>query len=425
MFSSSLDIFSLDIAYLNMTIRNIYKTGGFVMKMSKIHILLAVLLLGNAIAMQGMTQQGKRVLKRPIYKPIYKKVDKSAPQPMPAPKPTTQTWGNWVRSLFYIEPMKPVEMNIEPEESYVAEEVAPSPFEVGGQKRMYSASSTPKASSWGDWVKSFFGPKELTPEEFAQKIDRLISGDQGKIDAFNENDFNKAKDEIGEMINQNPDYKSYVMSFGRYYRFKEETILDEVFCRIFDTLQRNAIGATLNYLKLAEYLVNQGVEINLIKTSLVQGEYYHEEWYKECYERSMKEYKALYWIEKLTDFESKLKEFDEIYKKLDPLLKKALSEATYRGGFIDKFQQERIEMEANKDFYREKFKDEKKRDTYVWTKLAYEDVPFDILGTTFNTLRKNFFNEMEYQDWLKSDDKSTEFFKKQAGEKRQGKGNRE
>jgi hypothetical protein len=39
MFSSSLDIFSLDIAYLNMTIRNIYKTGGFVMKMKKMRVL--------------------------------------------------------------------------------------------------------------------------------------------------------------------------------------------------------------------------------------------------------------------------------------------------------------------------------------------------------------------------------------------------
>ncbi|HEX4069158.1 MAG TPA: hypothetical protein VHX42_03595 [Candidatus Babeliales bacterium] len=107
------------------------------MKMIKVHIVLAILLLGNAVAMQGMMQQGKKVLKKPVYKPIKQKVYKPSPQPIPVPKPTTQTWGNWVKSLFYAEPIKPVQMNMEPEESYAAEEVAPSPFE-GGQKRRYS-----------------------------------------------------------------------------------------------------------------------------------------------------------------------------------------------------------------------------------------------------------------------------------------------
>jgi len=431
MFSSFLDIFSLDIAYLNMTIRNIYKIGGFVMKMKNINVLLVFLLLGNAVGMQGMMQQGRKVIKKPVYKPINKKVHqpvyKPAPQPMPAPKPTTQTWGNWVRSLFYTEPIKPVEMNIEPEESYVAEEAAPSPFAAGGQKRMYSASSTPKASSWGDWAKSFFEPTILTNQE----IDTLLQGHVQEKDQyhpipygymlFDANDLEKAKQKLGTMIEQDPKYKdSIIDTWNYYYRFSrkahpyEQTLLDKVFLHLFNG-EENGFGimtftpseSALNYIKLIEYLMSKGARINPGNKDIYQDAYLDKA------HSLMKSYKGLYGPNPLTiyEVEYELQKFKEIFKALDPIMEQIMPEFKPE---LAQAQKERREIESNENSYKKKVEEESNKAEYMNAKRDY----------LFNEYRKRTgdyesypnevkikvdFNEREYRDWLKSG-KSKNFF---------------
>jgi hypothetical protein len=107
---------------------------GVLMKMIKIQILLMSALLGNALSLQGMMSQARlrQFQKVKVQKGLPKKpinVPTTEPVNMPNQKPTTQTWGNWFKSFFSTQPSKPV--------SYGTEENYTSPFERGGQKRMY------------------------------------------------------------------------------------------------------------------------------------------------------------------------------------------------------------------------------------------------------------------------------------------------
>jgi hypothetical protein len=423
MFLSSLDIFSLNIAYLNMTIHNIYKNRGNVMKTRKMQVLLVVLLLSNA-TMQSMTQQGKKVLKRRIYKPIRQKVYNPELQPMPAPQPITQTWGNWVRSLFYTEPIKPVEMNIEPEESYVAEEVAPSPFE-GGQKRMYS--STPKASFWGNWVKSFSEPTILTNDE----IDKLLQGHVEEKDQyhplpygymfFGENDLEKAKQKLGTMIEQDAKYKDSIIDTWKYfYRFGrkrhpyEQTLLDKVFIHLFNG-EENGFGiaiftpseSALNYIKLIEYLMSKGAQINPGNKDIYQDAYLDKA------HSLMKSYKSLYGPNPLTiyEVEYELQKFKEIFKALDPIMEQIMPE--FKPELVQA-QKERMEIESNENFYRKKIEEESDKAEYMNAKRDYLFNEYrkrtgDYESYPYEVKIKVDFNEREYQDWLKSG-KSKNFF---------------
>ncbi len=140
------------------------------MKMNKVHIVLAVVLLGNAVAMQGMMQQGRKVFKKPIYRPVNQRVN----------KPTTQTWGNWFKSFFHPQAVKPVE-------NYAAEEVYSSPFEKGGQKRMYStyqSSTTESFAIPGSFEPSWKSKLPWTDEYKIEELFKELNDDlDGRINA--------------------------------------------------------------------------------------------------------------------------------------------------------------------------------------------------------------------------------------------------
>jgi DnaJ domain len=402
------------------------------MKMNKMQILLAVVLLGNAVAMQGMLTQGRKIVRNPIvYKPIeqktYKPVYEPA-QPMPAPRPTTQTWGNWFRSLFVVKPIKPVQ-------SYAVEEVAPSPFATGGQKRMYSTrtSSTPKASSWGNWFKSFFEStnKEETAILTNEEIDRLLEGHVEAKDQyhplpygymlFDENDLEKAKQKLGTMIEQDAKYKDsiidtwkYYYSFGNRPHSYEQTLLDKVFLRLFNG-EENRFGivtftpseSALYYIKLIEYLISKGARIDPRNKDIYQQAY------SDKVHSLMKSYKGLYKPNPLTVYgvEYEIQKFKEIFKALDPIMEQIMPEFQPE---LAQTQKERMEIELNEGSYRKKAEEESNKAEYMHAKRDYLFNEYQKRTGDYESYPNEVkidveFNEKEYQNWLKSG-KSKNFF---------------
>lgn len=390
------------------------------MKVIKVHILLAIVLLGNAALMRGMLSKGKHV--RYQTRPVITQPMQTQPiqYNIPAQKPTTATWKEWFQSLFSTQQRKPVEM--------YTQEVTTSPFESGGRR---SYSSRPQQESWWSKLQLALNLRDLTPEEYSKKVDNLLEGHKverwtapnGRVffnmHIFDTNDLDRAMKEINQpareyIMNR---FEYWYQSWSFLWTLKENqrkidgTVLDKVLCLIFngDFGHFNTSDGftpsdnTLNYLKLAYYLSNNGAIINPE----------NEEKYVEIYVKYlMEEYKALYKPQPPNRYgaEYELQKFKEIFKELDPLLEKIISKKDLKEKLY-KAQKERQEIEVYEQQFRKKLQDEADRDEFLWAKAKYEEISYlhkhgfasEVYTSQFyERLKKEPFNEVEYQAWLKS-----------------------
>lgn len=327
---------------------------------------------------------------------------------------------SWWRSLWYRPQTASQPVNVS------SEEIATSPFGQGGQKRMYS--SRPQSESWWSKLQLKLNLRDLTPEEFTQKIHELLytprdkewmssRGRTYKISIFDENDLQKAKGEIDQIIERNPSYKEYIMTNNYLSPFWSSpvelkgTILDEVLYKAFSGdavwYGRDNFCPTdneLNYIKLAHHLIDKGIKIN------PENEKNYILGYLNLL---MKEYKKLYGPSPASyDMpEDALKKLKATFKALDPLLEQVISNKELKDK-LHEAQQERKNIEATEQQYREKLQ----RDEYLWEKARYQtrmgEYEFIRRGKDYldapelefyhEKLKKEPFNEIEYQTWLKS-----------------------
>ena len=368
------------------------------MKMMKIQILLAVVLLGNAVAMRGS-----------MSRRFVSAGQVSAGRGFDATKFSNKKYSTWGKKN-----------QIEP-----------------------TATEATTESGWGsgiaNWWKSFSSKetKMLTPEELCKTIQHLLKGHKEMFKpnpnrrgyerlTFDEDGLSVAEDKIGQLIEQNENYKKYLMNNPRSFSFSHDllwkheipsmasTMLDEVLYRIFDGDHYDDNSFTpsdnaLNYIKLAQYLIDKGVKINPMNEEVYQIIYCEHlmEWYKELYKpQPSTRYGAEY----------ELKKFREIFQELDPLLEQIITDP----GLKDKIyqaQQERAEMEVDEQEVRDKLEGEADRNEYLRKKAQYLGIShmrnhsYAGWETTnfYDQLKREPLDESEYQDWLKSD-RTNSFF---------------
>ena len=294
------------------------------MRMMKIQILLAVVLFGSPVIMQGMGQYTRATyaagrglgvrgtVKLPKREYSIGNMPKQKEQESTEAEATTESgWGkfaNWLSSF------SPSEKDGEEAKSLTFEQIEETPEET----------------------------RALTPEElFGIKIQQLLAGHRDDWIApngssyykiiFDENDLERAKQEIGKMIEETPACREYIIENYRAYGFstyslfgrghkKRGTMLDEVLYEIFGgdriayiTPSENA----LYYLELAQFLIDQGVKTNPD----------NEESYRNWYQNLVNSYETL--KNKRPGFvyygdEYELEIFKKIFEKLDSIVEQAV-----------------------------------------------------------------------------------------------------
>jgi len=301
-------------------------------------------------------------------------------------------------------------------------------------KRSFSRSVAVEASAQkkgsSDWWNWLFPPKEMTTQEYSMHIDTLLNGHVDPAwrapnrriiydkKVFNENDLKKVKEEIDLNREYIMDYSTGGWRFGwSFYWVLDEsqkkmsgTILDKVLCMIFNGDQYGmndfaVSDSTLNYIKLAQDLRNKGVTINPD----------NEEKYVKIYcDFLMPRYRELYEPNPGTRYgvEYELEKIKKTFEGLDALLEQLISNQDLKKQLTDA-QKERANIEKDESKFREKQEDEENRDEYLRAKAKYEKIqkwhmtknPDDLefgFSPIYDQLKKQRFNETEYQAWLKS-----------------------
>lgn len=255
---------------------------------------------------------------------------------------------------------------------------------------------------------------------------------------FDENNLESAKEKISRILELNHDYKTLIVrktatakpefsrddlrdDFGTKlslfyseiggtwpYVF-EGTILDEVLYTIFSgeysyffstKVEENELRANYIYIKLAQWLIDQGVKIN------PNNEKNYVIGYGKCL---MSAYKNLYEpkpFDQETFSPENVDSFKKIFATLDPILEKLISNPELKQE-LHQMQQERREIETNPQAYREKLAEQDRRDAYISRKAKI--LEFEYISRTgdwdkgSHEFRKYVeFDESEYQEWKKT-----------------------
>lgn len=312
-------------------------------------------------------------------------------------------------------------------------------------------SNIAQSGGWWNWLSSFV-QKSYTPEQMELKtkgIDGIMyellypqnkeqikdnAGIIRNIRSFDDNDLNKAKQKISQLVNLDANYKNsvvtvknnpepfwikdlrteeshfgtimrsfYLHNLGKWgYEFTG-TILDEVLYKIFSGEHRvfdfsTPVNKQLNYIRLAQWLVDNG-----FKSSPN-----NQKWYNLGYEEVMKAYKNTY---KPESFSRKSlvfldeNSFKKIFAELDPLLEKIIINPELKK-ILRSFQQERREIEKNPQKFREELIEEEKRSEYIHQKgQKIQSEYINRTGdwtqdtSTFYKQAEENFNKAEYEEW--------------------------
>jgi hypothetical protein len=404
---------------------------GNVMKKLSVSNLLMVVLFTNVMFLQGMINRNRSALQQ-----VYKLRGKPTPQvniptsgdniptvniPVSSqpigPKISQQqqpqqTWGSWFRS-FFSSANKSKEFNF-PSKTFT--------LPLTGQKRFYSSSASTQQSDSG----SFSEQKKLTPEELSNEVSDIIKGHrvpQLRMYIFNKDDLDIAIAKFDELFKQHEEYKTYLMT-EMNYEISSGTVLDKVLCMIFDKV------IVLDYIQLAQYLLTKGIKINPA----------NEKIYVYIYCNSlMKSYKAAYGpkpiVRRITGHE--LDRLKKIFNALDPLFDQIITDPALKSQ-LRQAQQERVNIEKNENNFREELKNKADKEEYLREKawyetrqelgdgdefFVYENKRNDLYARIYERIKKEPFNESEYQEWLKKDKDRSAFrdfaFKQQSQEKQQ------
>ncbi|HSC24680.1 MAG TPA: hypothetical protein VLB80_00485, partial [Candidatus Babeliales bacterium] len=270
----------------------------------------------------------------------------------------------------------------------------------------------------------------LYPEHTKRVVDR--AGLMRDVRIFDEEDRKKAEEKLNGIIELDESYKTFIMpeidkyedkknlrteesvlnttlfsfyphSIKSSYTFKG-TILDEVLYKLFSGERATGFYTTLhnelNYIKLAQELINKGMQINPD----------NEKNYMLGYVKIlMRAYKQLYkpksfYHESLSFMDEH--SFKQLFKELDPILEYLISDQKLKQE-LHHIQKERQEIEANPQGYRDKMKEEKKREEYISKKgqiLQWEYIKqtgdWNRSTSSFDSEVK--FDESEYQEWKKT-----------------------
>lgn len=440
------------------------------MRKVKIQILSVIVLFSNILSMQGMFPSKARQFKR-IYRPVKTDTSAASKIAQPVEFKDVgigQKLQNWYRNFlttfssskpivnkaaFNTEVSSPFSTGIQTRAySNLVPQQQPSFFakvlsyfelkkpviseqQQGGMSSDQSLTSELRDKGIGGIMHEL-----LYPQHTKKVIDR--AGLTREIRVFDENDLEKAKEKIGRILALNEDYKTsmvLVLDKGGYnnenlrtedsefrtallmeygdtfnvwdrwgnkvvrYGF-EGTILDEVLYRIFSGESSTSFYTTadnlLNYIKLAHWLIDQGVKINENNAKKYMIGYVRclMEAYKRLYEPESFVRDTLTFIDEDA--------FKKIFEELDPILEKLLSTPELKQE-LHQVQKERQEIEANPQEFREKLKEEAKRQEYIRKKgdILQWDYIFrtgDMSRSTSDFYAEVQFDEAEYQEWKKT-----------------------
>jgi hypothetical protein len=250
---------------------------------------------------------------------------------------------------------------------------------------------------------------------------------------FDKKDLEKAQQTIERIINTNEDYKSAIVRakkswFGKedvyaFEKFREEslfegslykaygyldergvfkgTILDEVLYKIFSGEDRfsffTTIDTELNYINLAQWLIDKGLRINSD----------NEEAYVLAYEKLIDTYKDLYGPDPYTFHRYlNIDSFQKIFASLDPILEKIISKSELRKK-LQQMQQELREIKAHPQEFSKKLEEEYSRRKYIEDKARqiqriYTELTGDWSQETSSFESEVQFDEEEYQEWKRT-----------------------
>jgi hypothetical protein len=323
----------------------------------------------------------------------------------------TSTWSGWFQSLF----QKPQAQSQYFQSTRFASRVPP----LGS--RSFSTTPVQRSSFW-EKIESFFQEKPLTMGE----IDILMTGHRehdefGKpISIFDNNDVETAKQKLGAMIDQNPEYKDAIIgkasgvnmidafaldSSGETY--PQFTLLEGVLYPIFTYEVLGGLrmaypsSQTIDRIKVLEYLIiSKQARINPNNSAM----------YKQLYLiQFMESYKQLYAPQGKYNDPPRIKRakemLKEVFKEIDPLLEEILPD--FREG-LKEAQKERAEIESNPQAYEKIKQEEQDRSEYISAKARNMSNEYNrYAGDAYASYPTEFydrvkFDEKEYQEWLRS-----------------------
>ncbi len=288
--------------------------------------------------------------------------------------------------------------------------------------------------TFSNWISSFFPPTILTAEELDSKLELLIAGHEekqpgGVIDyIFNEDDCKKAKEAIGQLIQQNEKYLQYILPYSYTKYFKPNpnatlyfTLPEFIFFFIigmeqdlWGSNQADVTINTFNRLELVEFLIDAGLFKTLSPDNQKVLDYAYCTYLMDSYKRLYE-----YSLSRNDNYRDKLLIFKKIFKRLDSILSKLDLDITVKKN-IEMAQKERQEIEVDEQAYIRKVQDQLNREKYfnakkedILIKYRRRTGDFDSYPGEIDEVKNAEFNESEYQEWLKSNQNENFFGQKQ------------
>ena len=274
----------------------------------------------------------------------------------------------------------------------------------------------------------------LYPENIKTTIAR--NNDKYRVRIFDENNLEKAKEKIGGILELSKDYKTLIVrkpitdatpefrwrspnaSTLEYFYNKigaakpyvfEGTILDEVLCKIFSGYFKyfvskevivNELLANYMYIKLAQWLIDQGVKINSDneKNYVIGYEKFLISAYKELYELKSSPEQETFSSENVNSFK-------KIFADLDPIMEKLISNPELKKEF-HRMQQERREIDYDPQGYRKIMEEKGRRRQYIKEKAEKLEREYKAQTGLYRDfsdfLSEVQFDELEYEEWKKT-----------------------
>jgi hypothetical protein len=413
---------------------------------NKIHILLMINILLGSTALHCMI--ALRRTPRPVTGGISSaaaarlaavKSQKPFLAPTVQSKSDTSTWG-WLQSWFQGSQSTPVVSS-----RATAVRTSTSPFSPIQQSAFHTTVSTQQQQpSFWDTVTTFFQTKSMSPYDFGRYVDYLIKGEKKfrstplrdmYVYVFNDADLVYAKERIArnkKLINHTLREKYYNLRYSDVTPNSEkksdakpiilkEAVLDVILAKVFsDYSTWNAPESSLNRLKLAEYIINNGGNIKAENMPAYEDAYLNG---------IMRDYKNLYLelhsplAAEKGDMRYKAELIKDLFEKLDPIIEKIMPDFREK---LHKAQEERAAIEKYDEAYIKKIKEEEdrlrderirkidkeNRRNFLRAKIAWRESiePTDVEMLANISLdepeKHKEWDEEQYQRWLKTNSRS-------------------